>query len=98
MNGKRHYRYRGTKMDGGNRITSHYKRLKLEPDDVIARWNLNFRLGNIIKYTARANHKGQKSQDLCKVVWYAVKELTEDTELADQIVTILTTPQNETPG
>lgn len=78
-------------------MTQHYKKLNLEPDDVIAQWKLNFRLGNIIKYTARANHKGQKSADLCKVVWYAVKEMTEDTALADEIIKLLTTPLIQPP-
>ncbi len=40
--------------------------------DVIEAWDLNFCLGNAIKYVARAGIKNpeKKKQDLEKAVWY----------------------------
>ena len=40
--------------------------------DVIEAWNLNFCLGNAVKYIARAGIKNpeKKRQDLEKAVWY----------------------------
>lgn len=72
-------------MDGGN-LVKHYRNAKIQPDDAIEQWGLNFRLGNIIKYTVRCNLKGSKETDLIKVVWYAVKELTDSTAEADAAV------------
>lgn len=43
----------------GNPINpTHYNRLSPEPKDVIRSWELNFNLGNAVKYVARAGHKG----------------------------------------
>jgi hypothetical protein len=55
--------------------SSHYKGLVPEPIDVIERWGLNFNLGNALKYIARAEHKGQKHEDLAKAIWYLKREL-----------------------
>ena len=45
--------------------------------DVIEAWNLNFQLGNAIKYIARAGLKdpGKKIEDLKKAVWYINYEI-----------------------
>ncbi|WP_207654227.1 DUF3310 domain-containing protein [Clostridium sporogenes] len=40
-------------------------------------WNLNFNLGNAIKYIARAEHKGNKKEDLEKAVWYLEREISK---------------------
>ncbi len=72
-------------MDGG-KLVKHYRTSSIQPDDAIDEWGLNFRLGNIIKYTVRCEHKGYKQTDLIKVVWYAIKELTNDTKEADDAV------------
>jgi len=53
----------------------HYRKLKPEPITVIEDWNLNFNLGNALKYIARANHKGTKHADLEKAIWYIQREL-----------------------
>lgn len=37
--------------------------------------NLNFNLGNVVKYVARANKKGNVLEDLQKAHWYLVREL-----------------------
>lgn len=47
-------------------IPTHYKFRKHEPKDVIREWDLNFNLGNVVKYVARAGRKGDKIEDLQK--------------------------------
>lgn len=42
---------------------------------VIEAWNLNFNLGNSVKYIARAEHKGSALQDLEKARWYLDREI-----------------------
>lgn len=54
---------------------SHYKGKTLEAIDVIDDFNLNFNLGNAIKYILRADLKGQRSNDLKKAVWYLHREI-----------------------
>lgn len=76
-------------MNNANRLVKHYRNGKLQADDAIQEWGLNFRLGNIVKYVTRCEHKGSKSTDLMKAIWYAVKELTGDVKEADDIVTRL---------
>lgn len=61
----------------------HYTRLDPEPIDVIEAWGLNFRLANVIKYVARAGHKGEWESDLRKAVWYLERELVKGGERDD---------------
>lgn len=63
----------------------HYRQADLQPDDAIEMWELNFRLGNALKYIVRAKHKHRYSEDLTKAIWYLVKEVTENTEYADEV-------------
>jgi hypothetical protein len=44
---------------------------------VIEAWDLNFHLGNAVKYISRAGKKGKdtKKQDLEKALWYIKREL-----------------------
>jgi len=44
----------------------HYNHGTIEVIDVIEDWRLGFHAGNVIKYLARAGHKGSKMQDLQK--------------------------------
>lgn len=37
---------------------------------VIDAWDLNFCLGNTVKYISRADHKGKRLEDLKKARWY----------------------------
>jgi len=37
---------------------------------VIEAWNLDFSLGNVVKYINRAGKKGSKLEDLKKAQWY----------------------------
>ena len=43
---------------------------KYEPWDVIDDWGLDFALGNVVKYIARAGHKGDALEDLKKAKNY----------------------------
>lgn len=54
---------------------SHYKKLNPEPIDVIAAWGLSFNLGNVVKYLARADLKGQPLVDLRKAASYLAHEI-----------------------
>jgi hypothetical protein len=42
---------------------------------VIEVWRLGFCLGNCIKYIARADHKGNRLEDLRKAAWYLNREI-----------------------
>ena len=44
----------------------HYAYSRFEPKDVIRAWGLNFNLGNVVKYVARAGRKDDILQDLQK--------------------------------
>ena len=48
----------------------HYTFGEIEPIDVIEDWGLPYHLGNVIKYIARAEHKGNMIEDLKKAKWY----------------------------
>lgn len=45
---------------------AHYCRSEYEPKDVIRSWDLNFNLGCVVKYVARAGYKDDIIQDLKK--------------------------------
>ena len=57
---------------------SHYNQGSYEVIDVIEDWNLNFCLGNAIKYIARSEYKGHKKEDLEKAIWYLKRELQKE--------------------
>ena len=57
---------------------SHYNKGKYEVIDVIDDWNLDFSLGNAIKYIARCNYKENKIEDLKKAVWYIQHEIDNE--------------------
>jgi hypothetical protein len=57
---------------------NHYKKTKIEAIDVIEDWNLNFNLGNVIKYIARAPFKDNHQQDLVKALWYLAREINRN--------------------
>jgi hypothetical protein len=53
----------------------HYRWLNgLEVIDITEQ--LNFNLGNVIKYTLRSAHKGKRLEDLKKAVWYIQREIS----------------------
>jgi len=49
---------------------AHYNQGKVEVIDAIESWGLDFCLGNVVKYVARAEHKGERAKDLKKALWY----------------------------
>ena len=53
----------------------HYNQGKYEPIDVIKDWKLDFDLGNVVKYIARCEYKGNKIQDLNKALEYLQHEI-----------------------
>lgn len=52
----------------------HYQH-GIEPIDYIESHDLNFNLGNVIKYVSRAPFKGTELQDLKKAKWYLEREI-----------------------
>jgi Protein of unknwon function (DUF3310) len=54
----------------------HYKSGGIETIDFIEAKDLNYRLGNVIKYVSRAGKKGDPIQDLEKAAWYLQREIT----------------------
>jgi len=48
---------------------------KYEPIDVILDWDLNFPLGNTVKYISRAGRKVDALEDLKKAAWYLDYEI-----------------------
>lgn len=53
----------------------HYSAHGIEPIDYIESHNLNFNLGNVIKYVSRAPFKGTEAEDLKKAKWYLEREI-----------------------
>ena len=57
---------------------AHYKTEKnIEAIDIIDAYNLNFNLGNVVKYVCRCNYKGSKKSDLEKALYYIQRELKQ---------------------
>jgi len=58
----------------------HYKSGGIECIDVIEAFNLNFNLGNAIKYILRAGRKNDKTktQDLEKAAWYLNRQIKSE--------------------
>jgi hypothetical protein len=53
----------------------HYKVGGIETIDFIESKELGYNLGNVVKYITRADHKGNKLQDLQKAQWYLSREI-----------------------
>ena len=60
---------------------SHYNQ-GIEAIDIIESWELNFSLGNAIKYILRAPHKSNQLEDLKKASWYILREIDRLENLA----------------
>jgi hypothetical protein len=54
---------------------THYSRLDPQPIEVIEAWGLGFHLGNVLKYIARAEHKGTELRDLRCAEWYLKRQI-----------------------
>jgi hypothetical protein len=55
---------------------AHYKMGGIETIDFVEAKNLNYNLGNVVKYITRADHKGNKLEDLKKAQWYLNREVS----------------------
>jgi hypothetical protein len=54
---------------------AHYKTGGIETIDFIEAKQLDYNLGNVIKYVTRADHKGNKLEDLRKAQWYLTRAI-----------------------
>ena len=52
----------------------YYNRGKIQVWDFIRDQELNYHLGNVIKYVCRAGHKGDPLEDLDKAIHYLINE------------------------
>ena len=52
----------------------YYNRGKIKVWDFIRDQELNYHLGNVIKYVCRAGHKGDPLEDLDKAIHYLINE------------------------
>jgi len=57
---------------------SYYRRGSIQVWDFIRDQDLNFHLGNAIKFICRAGHKDSKTQDLTKAIHYLQNELENE--------------------
>ena len=62
----------------------HYKVGGIETIDFIEAKQLNYNLGNVIKYITRADHKGNTYEDLCKARWYLNREISKHLGIQNQ--------------
>jgi hypothetical protein len=63
-----------TKADPVNN-PAHYTVGGIETIDFIEAKQLGYNLGNVVKYLTRADHKGNKLEDLRKAQWYLTREI-----------------------
>ena len=54
----------------------HYNNGNTEAIEVIEDWNLDFHLGNAVKYICRAPYKGNYEEDIKKAIWYLQRSLS----------------------
>ena len=54
---------------------AHYTVGGIETIDFIEAKQLGYNLGNVVKYLTRADHKGNKMEDLRKAQWYLTREI-----------------------
>jgi hypothetical protein len=59
---------------------AHYKVGGIETIDFIEAKGLNYHLGNVVKYIARADSKGNREEDLLKARWYLNREIAKFTK------------------
>ena len=70
------HRLQATEIDSVNH-PPHYKAGGFETIDFIEAKDLNYRLGNVVKYVSRAGKKSSDPvQDLEKAAWYLQREIT----------------------
>ena len=55
---------------------AHYTTGGIETIDFIEAKKLGYNLGNVVKYITRADHKGNKLEDLRKAQWYLTRAIS----------------------
>jgi len=55
---------------------AHYKVGGIEVIDFIESKGFSYNLGNVVKYVSRADHKGNRLEDLKKAQWYLNREVS----------------------
>jgi hypothetical protein len=63
---------------------AHYKTGGIETIDFIEAKELNYNLGNVVKYITRADLKGNRKQDLEKALWYLKREISTHSGVTSQ--------------
>jgi hypothetical protein len=58
---------------------AHYVAGGIQTIDFIEAKKLGYNLGNVVKYLTRADHKGNRKEDLEKAKWYLERELSATT-------------------
>ena len=53
----------------------HYNFGSIEVIDAIESWDMEYHEGNVVKYIARAKHKGTRIVDLEKALWYLNRKI-----------------------
>ena len=68
-----------------NHPKHYHKETGFEVIDVIEAWNLNFSLGNAVKYISRAGYKDRdkSEEDLQKAIWYILRHLGKEDKYKD---------------
>ncbi len=56
---------------------AHYKTGGIETIDFIEAKGLDYHLGNVVKYITRADHKGNRKEDLLKAQWYLNRAISK---------------------
>ena len=64
-----------SKFDSVNNPSHYCEGRQFQPLDVINDWNLNFNLGNAVKYISRVGRKENSIEDLQKAVYYLNYEI-----------------------
>ena len=64
---------------------AHYTFSNIEVIDAIEAWELGFHEGNVVKYIARATHKGNELENLEKASWYLNRKIAKMKEAADGV-------------
>ena len=57
---------------------AHYTHGTIEVIDAIESWELGYHLGNVVRYVARAKHKGSYLDDLRKARWYLDRQIQRE--------------------
>ena len=63
----------------------HYMAGGIETIDFIEAKGLDYNLGNVVKYVTRADHKGNKLQDLEKARWYLDRAISSHADGRDLV-------------